>query len=72
MGFFEFLTWFIESQLCMEKAEVWQNFFKNFITVILLAIYIIHLFSGVAISNDFMIILAMVFGFYFNDRIKRQ
>lgn len=64
----DFIRWLFETQLVSYKAEVWQAFFKNFITVVLVLAYVYMLVFGVVIPQGFEIIIGFVLGFYFKER----
>ena len=68
----DFLKWLFETQLVTCKAEVWQAFFKNFITVILVLAYVYMLIVGAIIPQGFEIIIGFVLGFYFKERINKS
>jgi hypothetical protein len=67
----EFIKWFITTQLVKSKAPVWRDFFMNAITLILITIFSIEILTHSKISNEFMMLISMVLGFYFNHKPEK-
>ena len=64
----DFFKWIFNTQLVLEKAPMWQEFFKNFITLLLIFIYAIQIFRGLEVSKEYMLILGTIIGFYFGKK----
>lgn len=64
----EFVKWFLDTQLVKTKAPVWREFFMNATTLILIFVFSHQIVTGSKISNEFMMLLSMVLGFYFNHK----
>ncbi len=65
------LKWLFETQLVPSKAEVWQEFFKNTITLVLVAAYVYMLIAGTEIARGYEALVAFVLGYYFKSRRDR-
>lgn len=66
----DFLKWLFETQLVTEKVDVWQAFFMNFITVMVVLVYCGLLVYAVSIPTGFEVMVGLVLGFYFKGRSK--
>jgi hypothetical protein len=67
------LKWLFETQLVPAKAEVWQEFFKNLITLALVATYVYMIVVKIEIPRGYEALVAFVLGYYFkarHDRVK--
>ena len=62
------LKWLFETQLVPSKAEVWQEFFKNTITLVLVTAYIYLLIKGGEMPKGYEPLVAFVLGYYFKSR----
>jgi uncharacterized membrane protein len=67
---FDFLRWVFETQLVIEKAEVWQAFFMNFITVVVVLVYCSLVLYSATIPTGFEVMVGLVLGFYFKGKAK--
>lgn len=65
----DFLKWFLINHMKVENSELYTNMFKNFITVIIVSLFAFQIIRGSAPPNDFWLLLGMVLGFYFNDKV---
>jgi hypothetical protein len=64
----DFIKWFLDTQLVKSKAPVWRDFFMNAMTLILIHVFSYQVLTGQKVSNEFMMLLSMVLGFYFNHK----
>lgn len=66
----EFLKWFLTQHMKVENSELYLNMFKNFITLVIISLFAVQVLRGVVITNDFWLLLGMILGFYFNDKVN--
>lgn len=62
-----FCRWFIATQATAAKTEIWQSFFKDFISAVLVSVYAYMTINEIQIPPGFDLLLGMVLGFYFKS-----
>lgn len=64
----EFIKWFFDTQVSKRKIPIYREFFMNAIALGLIVIYGLQLINDIKVSSEFMMLLSMVLGFYFNNK----
>lgn len=64
----EIFKWFFDTQFIKRKSSIWKDLFMNLIALVLIVIYGFQLINGITVNSEFMILLSMILGYYFNSK----